>query len=117
LWSQAESRPVAEWPPEALVCGCLRVSRGALCDAIARGSASADALSALMGAGTLCGACRPLLAELVATAPERDRETQLPAEIHALAPPQDPAPEGAPSDGPETVRSPRHEPVIADVTA
>ncbi len=30
LWLKSESPPIADWPPDAIVCGCLRVNRGTL---------------------------------------------------------------------------------------
>ena len=56
-------RPVAEWPASAVVCNCLEVTRGALSAAAAGGCESVDTLAARTGASTVCGACRPLLAE------------------------------------------------------
>ncbi|MDI1448731.1 FAD-dependent oxidoreductase [Polyangium sp. 6x1] len=65
LWPKSESSPVTEWPAEAVVCGCVRVTRGALALAIEGGCASVEALGTKTGAGTLCGSCKPLLAELL----------------------------------------------------
>ncbi|MDI3287760.1 FAD-dependent oxidoreductase [Polyangium sp. 15x6] len=65
LWPKSESSPVTEWPAEAIVCGCVRVTRGALALAIEGGCASVEALGTKTGAGTLCGSCKPLLAELL----------------------------------------------------
>ncbi|MCK6544812.1 FAD-dependent oxidoreductase [Myxococcota bacterium] len=53
------------WPPEAIVCQCKRVARGPLGAAVAAGCSSVEALGAKTGAGTMCGGCVPLLAELV----------------------------------------------------
>ena len=63
LWLKSESPPVHEWPEDALVCGCLGVRRGALTEAELAGCANVDALMARTGAGTMCGSCRPLLAD------------------------------------------------------
>lgn len=65
LWPKSESSPVTEWPSEAIVCGCVRVTRGALALAIEGGCQSVEALGTKTGAGTLCGSCKPLLAELL----------------------------------------------------
>ncbi|MDC3983213.1 FAD-dependent oxidoreductase [Polyangium jinanense] len=65
LWPKSESSPVTEWPAEAIVCGCVRVTRGALALAIEGGCQSVEALGTKTGAGTLCGSCKPLLAELL----------------------------------------------------
>ncbi len=65
LWPKSESSPVAEWPPAAIVCGCLQVTRGALSLAIAGGCQSLEDLGTRTSAGTLCGSCKPLLSEML----------------------------------------------------
>lgn len=65
LWLKSESPPVTDWPPDALVCGCLRVNRGTLTMAHMDGCSTVDELCARTGAGTMCGSCKPLLAELL----------------------------------------------------
>jgi nitrite reductase (NADH) large subunit len=47
------------------VCNCTGVTRGALGALIAEGVSTVDALAARTGASSVCGSCRPLLAELV----------------------------------------------------
>ena len=65
LWLKSESPPVHAWPADALVCGCLGVRRGALTEAEQGGCASVEALTACTGAGSMCGSCRPLLADFL----------------------------------------------------
>jgi len=65
LWAKSESPPVAEWAPEAVVCGCLRVTRGAIGQAISDGCATVDDVCGQTKAGTLCGSCKPLISELL----------------------------------------------------
>ena len=65
----AVRRPVAEWPASAMVCNCLEITRGALISAMAEGSSSVEALAESTGASTVCGVCRPLVAELAGGAP------------------------------------------------
>jgi bacterioferritin-associated ferredoxin len=65
LWLRSESAPIAEWPEDALVCGCLRVNRGTLSQAQLDGCSTVEMLCARTGAGTMCGSCKPLLAELL----------------------------------------------------
>jgi NADPH-dependent 2,4-dienoyl-CoA reductase/sulfur reductase-like enzyme/bacterioferritin-associated ferredoxin len=65
LWLKSESPKVSDWPPEALVCGCLQVNRGTLSQAQTNGCSSIGELSSRTGAGTLCGSCKPLLADLL----------------------------------------------------
>lgn len=65
LWAKSESPPVAEWPPETVVCGCLRVTRGAIGQAVTDGCTNVEDVCARTKAGTLCGSCKPLISELV----------------------------------------------------
>ncbi|HRI70507.1 MAG TPA: FAD-dependent oxidoreductase, partial [Polyangium sp.] len=65
LFSKDESNKVTEWSDDAIVCGCLRVTRGQLSMAIAAGATTANELSKRTGAGTVCGSCKSLLAELI----------------------------------------------------
>lgn len=85
LWLKSESPPIAEWPADALVCGCLRINRGTLSLAQMDGCATVDELCARTGAGTMCGSCKPLLAELLGSSrdsvppPTRDRDSAPPS--------------------------------------
>jgi nitrite reductase (NADH) large subunit len=65
LWA-AESAPhVSQWAANALVCNCVGVRRGLLSAACAEGCATVEALARRTGASTVCGSCKPLLAQLV----------------------------------------------------
>jgi nitrite reductase (NADH) large subunit len=65
LWN-AESAPhVSQWSTNALVCNCVGVRRGTLSAACAEGCATVEALAKRTGASTVCGSCKPLLAQLV----------------------------------------------------
>lgn len=64
LWPAEELGSVVQWPAATTVCNCTGVTRGQLSDALAAGCASAESLAARTGASTVCGSCRPLLAEL-----------------------------------------------------
>jgi nitrite reductase (NADH) large subunit len=63
-WPEAQLASVLAWPDAVAVCNCTGVTRGQLGQALATGCATADALAAATGASTVCGSCRPLLAEL-----------------------------------------------------
>ena len=65
LWSGETRHSVAQWPSSATVCNCTGVTRGRLEEALAAGCATVEELSARTGASTVCGSCRPLLAELI----------------------------------------------------
>lgn len=64
LWTEEQRGSVVAWPDAVAVCNCTGVTRGALGCALAAGCASAASLAAATGASTVCGSCRPLLAEL-----------------------------------------------------
>ncbi len=65
LWGEAQAASVVDWPSDAIVCQCNQVCRGPLGDAIAQGNTTVAALGRHTRAGTVCGSCRPLLAELL----------------------------------------------------
>jgi nitric-oxide synthase len=50
---------------DEVICVCLKVSRGALCNAIKGGCTSAACLKKETGAGTVCGSCTPRLHDMV----------------------------------------------------
>jgi len=54
--------------PDAVVCSCRNVSKAAVCAAIVEGGLTdVGALKAATGAGTGCGGCAPLLADILHT--------------------------------------------------
>lgn len=65
LWSGAETLPVTQWPAAAMVCNCVGVRRGALTAACAEGCVTVEQLARRTGASTVCGSCKPLLAEFL----------------------------------------------------
>jgi nitrite reductase (NADH) large subunit len=65
LWSSSQPDSVCAWPATTTVCNCTGVTRGRLGAALADGCASVEALAGVTGASTVCGSCRPLLAELL----------------------------------------------------
>lgn len=87
LWPVEESLPVGLWPETATVCNCMRITRGQLSACMRDGCSTVEGLAAKTGASTMCGSCKPLLAQLVgAPAPvERGRKRLLVASIAALA--------------------------------
>ena len=74
-WVEAEQENVCAWPAAAAVCNCTGITRGQLGSAITAGCNSVEMLAAHTGASTVCGSCRPLLAQLIGgdvpRAPER----------------------------------------------
>ena len=65
LWPKAKEQHVVAWPASATVCTCRGISRGALSEAIGSGATSLEALAQRTGASTVCGSCKPLLADLL----------------------------------------------------
>ncbi len=65
LWKADTAPHVSQWSANALVCNCVGVRRGALSAACAEGCATVEALAKRTGASTVCGSCKPLLAQLV----------------------------------------------------
>jgi nitrite reductase (NADH) large subunit len=71
LWRSRRDLPVTEWASDAVVCNCMTVTRGQLSAAIGgRRTVTVQALIDCTGASTLCGSCRPLLAELAGAGPQ-----------------------------------------------
>ncbi len=64
LWSERDDDPTA-MPDSATLCNCTGVSCGQVRGAMAGGAASVEAVGLQTGAGTVCGTCRPLLAEMI----------------------------------------------------
>ena len=64
LDSDSARTPVESWPDAAVVCTCTGVTCGALRMAHAAGARSSVALCERTGAGSVCGSCRPQVAEL-----------------------------------------------------
>jgi len=67
LWGAKAADP-AEWPAGTVVCNCRGITRGALSEACRQGCRTIDELAQKTGASTVCGSCRPLLAQLAGTA-------------------------------------------------
>ena len=65
LWPRSTTQKTADWPEKAIVCSCLGVTRGTLSEAQQNGCCTVAALSEATGASTVCGSCKPLLADLV----------------------------------------------------
>ncbi len=65
LWKPSAKAHPAQWPESAIVCSCLRISRGTLTSAQQAGCCTVAALAESTGASTVCGSCKPLLADLV----------------------------------------------------
>ncbi|SDJ63675.1 FAD-dependent oxidoreductase [Microbulbifer yueqingensis] len=67
LWQEGASPGIKEQPASYLVCQCNGVTKGELCGAISSGKRTLQELQLATDAGSVCGSCRPLIAELLDT--------------------------------------------------
>ncbi len=65
LWGDDDLEDISRWPTEATICSCNSVTRGQLTSAIKSGCDSMVSLCDKTNAGTTCGSCKPLLANLL----------------------------------------------------
>ena len=75
LWATGRSVPVAHWPDAAVLCTCTGTTCGTLRSAQEGGARTSLALSQCTGAGTVCGSCKPLVAELAGEMTEGRRDS------------------------------------------
>jgi nitrite reductase (NADH) large subunit len=75
IWPEEEAVSVADWPVNAVVCNCIGVTRGTLGTAMSQGCSSLEAITQKTGASSVCGSCKPLLAELVGAEPVTEKQT------------------------------------------
>lgn len=64
LWPENRATHISQWPDSVTVCNCTGVTRGTLRKAMSQGACDIASLCAATGASSVCGSCRPLLAEL-----------------------------------------------------
>lgn len=65
LWTEQQAQDVRQWPANAIVCNCTGVSRGVLSSAVTGGCTTVEMLAQCTGASTVCGGCKPRLAEML----------------------------------------------------
>jgi nitrite reductase (NADH) large subunit len=70
LWPGRQATSVHDWPRQATVCNCTGVTRGQIGDAIALGAVTYEDVQRETGASTVCGSCRPQIADLLGDAPK-----------------------------------------------
>lgn len=74
LTQRARPADVTEWPAATPVCNCMGVTRGQIGTAVSAGCASVEQVTEKTGAGSVCGSCKPLVADLLgATEVEPER--------------------------------------------
>lgn len=65
IWSNADDVDVSTWPATATVCNCTGVTRGRLTNIVNGGCENVECLTKMTRAGSVCGSCKPLLAEML----------------------------------------------------
>ncbi|QIL88500.1 hypothetical protein GNX18_00975 [Microbulbifer sp. SH-1] len=65
LWQDQATLGIKQQPDSYLVCQCNSVTKGEICKSIANGKRTLHDLEAETGAGSVCGSCRPFVAELL----------------------------------------------------
>ncbi len=64
LWPADTLNSPWDWPENAVICSCVGVTKGQICEAVQSGAADAEAVTTLTRASTVCGTCRPLVQQL-----------------------------------------------------
>ncbi|HBC58158.1 MAG TPA: hypothetical protein DCZ03_13430 [Gammaproteobacteria bacterium] len=67
LWPFSGSGQIDTWPATTIVCQCKSINKERLVKEIHSGASSLPQLQQCTGAGTVCGGCQPLLAQLCGT--------------------------------------------------
>lgn len=65
LWQDQAAQGIKQQPDSYLVCQCNSVTKGEICRSIASGKRTLHDLETETGAGSVCGSCRPFVAELL----------------------------------------------------
>lgn len=66
LFGEGASK-IQSWPDDVIVCQCMSVSKGRLCQAISDGCRSVAEISSATSASTVCGTCKPLVTQLLSS--------------------------------------------------
>lgn len=75
LFAELPAANVLEWSDLTLVCNCTRTNCGQLKQAVVGGCSSVLAITEITGAGSVCGSCRPQLAQFVGESSARFVDT------------------------------------------
>lgn len=65
LWNGDAIQNVSSWPAETIICSCNSLSRGQLTKTIESGCNTVTYIAEKTGASTVCGSCKPLLADML----------------------------------------------------
>ncbi|MEM6472123.1 MAG: FAD-dependent oxidoreductase [Planctomycetota bacterium] len=72
-WTPGGALPVTQWPADATICSCLSLSKQSIVEIIDAGVCDVEVIGKRCGAGTACGSCRGLVAELAGRSDEVNR--------------------------------------------
>lgn len=64
LWPFSDTGQVRDWPASTIVCQCKSIRKEILAKSIVAGASTVSQLQECTGAGTVCGSCQPLLAQM-----------------------------------------------------
>ncbi|MFN3152170.1 FAD-dependent oxidoreductase [Bremerella sp.] len=64
LWPEDALDSPWDWPDSAVICSCVGVTKGQICEATRNGAADAAAVTTLTRASSVCGTCHPLVQQL-----------------------------------------------------
>ena len=62
LWK--ERQDIRLWPDDAIICNCMKVTKGELVGCMASGCSTVECFQKETGASTVCGSCTPMLMSL-----------------------------------------------------
>ena len=62
LWK--ERQDIRLWPDDAIICNCMKVTKGELVGCMSSGCSTVECLQKETGASTVCGSCTPMLESL-----------------------------------------------------
>ena len=65
IWIAGSESDIHAWPETTVVCQCNNITQGQLVREFDRGANTIVELQKSTGAGTVCGSCKPLLANLI----------------------------------------------------
>ncbi len=65
LWPEEDSKNINEWPAATVICNCTGVTRGQLSSEISNGITTLADIGTSTGASTVCGGCKPLVAQML----------------------------------------------------
>ncbi|MGD8589459.1 MAG: FAD-dependent oxidoreductase [Chromatiales bacterium] len=65
IWRDEGTVDLLGWPISATLCNCTGISLARLHRELGNGAGSLEQLTAATGAGSVCGACKPLLSNLI----------------------------------------------------